>query len=149
MLGELPAFAGDAELALRVNGTCMLPLIEPGKQVRVRRARMYWPGDVVAVIDATARDIKLHRCVGYVRRGGTWCVLTRSDASAAVDRPTPFALVLGRLVGGECDARAVRVPWPARIAATRVCLARVAAALNRWFRDPARLLSNRSSTSTQ
>jgi hypothetical protein len=142
-LSELPALAGDAELALRVNGPCMLPLLEPGKRVRVKRARIYWPGDVLAVIDPAACDIKLHRCVGYVRRGGTWCALTQSDASTTVDRPTPFALVLGRLIGGECDTRAASIPWPTRMAATRVFLARVATKLSRWFRDPARLLSNR------
>jgi hypothetical protein len=132
---ELPELARDAELALRVRGECMRPLIEPGQRVRVRHARMYWPGDVLAVVDPATCEIKLHRCVGFVRRAGTWCVLTQPDAGPAPDRATPFSLVIGRLSGGECDPSAIAVPWSTRLWAAHHLFARGASKLKRWLRN--------------
>jgi hypothetical protein len=139
-LRELPELTFGAELALHVRGDCMHPLIVSGARVRVRRARVYWPGDVLAVLDASAGVVKLHRCVGYRRRAGTWCVLTQPDASPVGDPPIPVADVLGRVSGGECAASVVSVPWKTRAAASSVFLARAL----RWLGDRTRLLPQRS-----
>jgi hypothetical protein len=142
-LRELAELIAGAELVLHVNGTCMSPHVEPGGRIRVRRARAYWPGDVLAVIDPAAGDIKLHRCIGYTLRAGEFCVVTRPDAESSLDRPTPYHLVIGRLSGGDCTPDAVAVPWSTRLAALRVLLTRAADRLNPYLGDPARFVPGR------
>jgi hypothetical protein len=140
-LHQLAGLTSGAELSLHVRGECMQPLIASGARVRVRRARFYFPGDVLAVLDARAGVVKLHRCVGYRRHAGTWCVLTQPDASSVDgDPPAPLSDVIGRVIGGECDAAAVAVPWRTRAKATRVFCVRAL----RWLGDRTRLLPHRS-----
>jgi hypothetical protein len=140
-LHELLRQDSGIELALHVRGDCMHPLIMSGARVRVRRARLYWPGDVLAVLDSAVGVVKLHRCVGYLRRTGAWCVITRADASSVSDRPIPLSDVLGRVSAGECAASIIAVPWKTRVAATRVFLVRAL----RWVGDRTRLLPHRPS----
>jgi len=153
-LHQLARLTSGAELSLHVRGECMQPLIASGARVRVRRARFYFPGDVLAVLDARAGVVKLHRCVGYRRHASTWCVLTQPDASSVGgiapalrggamsigDPPAPLPDVIGRVIGGECDASVVAVPWRTRAEMTRVFGVRAL----RWLGDRTRLLPHRS-----
>jgi len=153
-LHQLARLTSGAELSLHVRGQCMQPLIASGARVRVRRARFYFPGDVLAVLDARAGVVKLHRCVGYRRHASTWCVLTQPDvgsvdgiapalrggAMSIADPPAPLSHVIGRVIGGECDASVISVPWRTRAKTTRVFCVRAL----RWLGDRTRLLPHRS-----
>jgi hypothetical protein len=101
--------ARKGDLTIRVVGDCMAPLVSPGADVRIRAARLYWPGDVVAFA-SRAGELTLHRLIGYRLRGGRLAAITMPDNERHPDASIPLTRVLGRLCGGDCDRRAVDVP---------------------------------------
>jgi hypothetical protein len=110
--------ARQSDLTIRVAGDCMAPLLAPGAEVRIGAQSFYWPGDVVAFA-SRAGELVVHRLVGYrLRRGGVWAI-TMPDQVDQPDASVPFARVLGRVRGGECDRRAVKIPLSARLRALR------------------------------
>jgi hypothetical protein len=93
VIDALGAMAREAPLPLAVAGACMAPGLRDGTCVRIEARRRYWPGDIVAFVDARG-CIVLHRALG-VRRGGA--LLTQADRSAAPDSAVPLDRVLGRV----------------------------------------------------
>lgn len=96
----------------------MAPLLATGAEVRIRARRFYWPGDVVAFA-SRAGELVIHRLVGYrLRQGALWAI-TMPDQEDQPDASFPVARIVGRVRGGECDRRAVRVPLSDRLRALR------------------------------
>lgn len=87
--------ARDAPLPLAVRGDCMAPALREGDRVEIVRARLYWPGDVVAFANAEDRLV-LHRLLGYRLAAGRLACVTRGDGCAAADPPLPFSRLLGK-----------------------------------------------------
>lgn len=87
--------AREAPLTLRVQGGCMEPSVSDGDEVRVRRQRIYLPGDVLAVHGKDGR-LTLHRCLGYVIARDGLGVVTQADSSNTADTRVPLDRVIGR-----------------------------------------------------
>lgn len=77
-----------------VRGRCM-PQLDEGACVRVRRQRVYLPGDVVVV---RRRDYwNVHRFLGYAPSARGWVVLTQADDCHDADPATPVGRITGRV----------------------------------------------------
>lgn len=118
--------AGAAELALRIRGDCMEPVLREGERVTVKARRLYLPGDLVVVRGAAG--LLVHRCLGYRPRRSGWEIWTRADRATGADPAVPLADVLGRVVGRPVPTWA-RLLAGARFVATALgglgrCLAR-------------------------
>ena len=74
----------------------MAPHLLDGDVVHVRPARIYWPGDLLAFLDASGR-LRVHRMIGY-RPGRRLRLWTQADASPSADSAVPRGSVLGRVV---------------------------------------------------
>ncbi len=103
-LATLRGLAWEGTLELRVAGSCMTPDLEDGATVRVGRARLYLPGDVVAFADRTGRLV-LHRLIGYRPTGAGLALWTQADAGAVPDAPVPLDRVIGRVMGKVAAGR--------------------------------------------
>lgn len=112
----LRAAARHDALPFRVSGGCMEPLVRHGAHVRVRAVDTYRPGDILA-FRTESGDTRLHRLLGRIRFQGDWHFLTSGDRQGSPDRPVPPGAVIGRLEGGDCSPRAVRVPVRDRLRA--------------------------------
>ena len=115
LVEALREVAAANPLSVRVSGDCMAPLVRDGAKVRVSGpARFYWPGDVVAVL--TGRPgLALHRVIGCYRRDGRWRFITQGDKTAWPDTGVSSRQILGRVCGGECSERLVRIPLRSRL----------------------------------
>lgn len=100
----LQAICAEEPLTLIARGECMAPLITDGARLQISTKQRYYPGDVIVVCAANG-SYRVHRLLGIVRRR----VVTRGDQSPQVDRLVGLEDVLGKVSGGECDVRAVRV----------------------------------------
>jgi hypothetical protein len=67
--------------------------------VRIERTKFYVPGDVVAFHCPHQGRLLVHRFLGYVRRRGTWKLMTMPDRGLAPDPLVDLASVLGRVAG--------------------------------------------------
>ena len=75
-----------------------MPLFGDGDLVQVRRASVYWPGDLV-VIPVVAGKLMVHRLLGYYLKNGRCKAITKGD-----NRTTPDAAVApGSIVGRVID----------------------------------------------
>ncbi len=96
-------------VTVHVCGMCMAPLITADAQLRVRRRRIYLPGDIVVFTTADNRYL-VHRIIGLYRKGGRWKYLTQADNCARPDAAIGQDALLGRVTAGDCLTQAVRVP---------------------------------------
>lgn len=113
----------DSVLTMEVTGDSMAPCIRRGDKVRIRRARWYLPGDVVAYVDAHNQTV-LHRLLGFrlSLRPASALVVTKGDNTNARDSPFPAQRILGRVdpiswrcrIRGALTAAALLVPAVAR-----------------------------------
>ena len=94
----------------------MRPLVEDGAKIELAGRRFYWPGDVAGVALTDGR-LAVHRVLGCLPWKGRLCLVTQGDHSGWHDAPVPTERVVGRVVGGECSERAVRVPLRDRLKA--------------------------------
>ena len=106
--------AAEAPVDATVRGGSMAPLLRDGDRVRIARARLYLPGDVVAFRAGDGR-IVAHRLLGYRLHHGRLACVTRGDAIPAPDPPVPFGQLLGRVVSHPGPAPLV--PFRARLGA--------------------------------
>ena len=82
-----------------VRGTCMRALGD-GQSIRVRRQRLYLPGDVIVV---RRRDHwNVHRFLGYAPSVHGLVALTQSDHGAERDPAALASAIVGR---ATCDVR--------------------------------------------
>lgn len=112
--------AAKAPVDATVRGGSMAPLFKDGDRVRIARARLYLPGDVVAFRADDGR-IVAHRLLGYRLHHGRLAGVTRGDAVSQPDPPVPFGQLLGRVIshsrGQEKNGSVPLVPWSARLGA--------------------------------
>lgn len=114
-LGDL---AAERPLACRVRGASMRPLLEDGERVALARARLYWPGDVVALVSPGGHRL-VHRLLGFYW-WGRWLAVTQGDAAPAPDSPVPVSSLLGRVHAAEGRPQGLdRVPGRLRLRACR------------------------------
>ncbi len=103
-------------VTVHVCGTCMAPLITADAQLRVRRCRIYLPGDIVVFATADNRYL-VHRIIGIYRKEGRWKYLTLADNGARPDAAIGQDAILGKVTAGDCLTQAVRVPFFHRLRA--------------------------------
>ena len=115
MLREL---AAETPVCVRVSGECMAPLLESGAMIHVIRQRVYWPGDPV-VIHALDGRLLVHRLLGGYSKGRGWRWLTQADNALRPDAAVPGERLIGRVCGGDCSERLIRVPLIHRWRAAR------------------------------
>lgn len=72
----------------------MTPILHEGDLVTVRRARLYFPGDVV-VFRTPAGDLAAHRLLGYRRFRGRLAFVTRGDHCSIHDFPVTSDAMIG------------------------------------------------------
>ena len=103
-------------MSVRVSGECMAPLLESGAMIQVVRRRYYWPGDPV-VVHAPDGRLLVHRLPCCYSKGQGWRWLTQADHAL---RPAVAVLaerIIGKVCGGDCSERLVRVPLAHRVRA--------------------------------
>jgi len=115
MLREL---AAETPVSVRVSGECMAPLLESGAMIQVIRQRVYWPGDPV-VIHALDGRLLVHRLLGGYSKGRGWRWLTQADNARRPDAAVPGERIIGKVCGGDCSERLIRVPLADRWRAAR------------------------------
>lgn len=107
------ALAQGESVVLRVAGACMSPHLSDGDEVRVERARLLIPGDLVAFHCREQDRLLVHRFLGYLRHRRAWRLLTMADRGLGPDPLVAPAHVLGRVVArGD---RATRIPPTRRV----------------------------------
>ncbi len=114
-LAGLRQLARDGTIVLRIRGDCMAPRLCDGEDVTVRAARLYWPGDILALAPA-GHPVAVHRLLGWrpqrwTRPWRDWRVWTQGDQTDAPDAPLAADRVLGKV--------AVAVAWRDRARAVR------------------------------
>lgn len=95
-LAPLRALAAEAPLELSVAGGSMAPAIPAGARVTVRPARLYLPGDVVA-LGGRDRRLRVHRLLGAAPTRRGLRIVTRGDAAPARDPAQAIEDLLGRV----------------------------------------------------
>lgn len=130
-INELAAqtLAAFGALTLRVTGSSMLPVVQPGDELRIRRCPLDHArvGDVV--LFARGRTLFAHRVV----RRGTEMLVTRGDSLAADDAPVAAHEFLGKVEHVERRGRTVALRaqpgWGARLASVLFSRSTLAARL--------------------
>ncbi len=111
------ALAEGDEVVLQVTGECMEPAVGHFAVARLKRAKVYVPGDVVAFCSPYQNRLLVHRLLGYVWRRGAWKLMTMSDRGVTPDPLVDASSVLGKVVA--LDNNAYRVSR--RVRAQAVC----------------------------
>ena len=112
----LQSLALDGALTIRVAGECMVPLLEDGAMVSVRKQKRYWPGDVLIKRESDGRLVA-HRLLGCYRKGGETRFVTRADNISKADAAVKGAMIIGRVSGGDCAEVVISVPALSRLRA--------------------------------
>ena len=114
----LRELAAESPVSMRVSGECMAPLLESGAMIQVIRQRFYWPGDPV-VVHAPDGRLLVHRLLGCYSKGRGWRWLTQADHALRPDAAVPAERIIGKVCGGDCSERLIRVPLAHRWNAAR------------------------------
>jgi len=112
-LDKLRSLATDIGIPIRVSGSCMSPLLKNQASILIRSHSWYWPGDILTFLDRNGR-LTTHRLLGMFPRNGKLYCLTRPDRHLHPDAAVPSSHILGKVVGGECHAEAIHIPWTVR-----------------------------------
>ena len=128
----LRELAVESPVSLRVSGECMVPLLASGAMIQVIRQPFYWPGDVVVVHAADGR-LLAHRLLGCYSKGQGWRCLTQADNAMQPDFALPLTHVVGRVVGGDGHAYAIRIPFRHRLWACGRFFRHALRAVRRWW----------------
>jgi hypothetical protein len=81
----------------------MLPVLNDGDEVRVRAARIYWPGQVLVYADPHGQ-VWVHRLLGFKPAPGGWRFYFKGDNVPKMDPPVEGGRIVGRVVarrGGD------------------------------------------------
>lgn len=116
VLTALRSLSAEQEVRVKVTGTCMRPLLEPGDQVLVKAQRVYLPGDCLVFI-GPGNQLLAHRLIGYYFKQRRWRYLTQADQALAPDRYLFREDIVGRIQGGDCTPRLHKIPITHRIRA--------------------------------
>jgi len=99
-LVALRELAAEAPVTVTVAGDCMTPTLRSGDRVRVIRAKVLWPGDIVTFQRADGR-LLVHRMLGYTLGSHGLSLLARGDHLSREDEPVRLDRVVGRVI--ECE----------------------------------------------
>ncbi|MCB1826577.1 MAG: S24/S26 family peptidase [Candidatus Competibacteraceae bacterium] len=110
--------ATETPVSIRVSGECMAPLLASGAVIQVIGRRFYWPGDPV-VVHAHDGRLLVHRLLGGYSKGRGWRWLTQADNALRPDTAVPAERIIGKVCGGDCAERLIRVPLVHRWHAAR------------------------------
>ena len=88
---------GDG-ITIIVQGLCMEPSLNNREQIRIKAARHYWPGDIVAYYSRGKKKRFVHRLLGPVRTRGRCGYLAIGDNSIIPDVMTGRDNLLGKVV---------------------------------------------------
>lgn len=86
----------SSPLKLRVNGSCMAPVIEDGGTIAIRSRAFYWPGDILAVHHGR-KLVVVHRLLLPLPGLPSWKLLTKADNAFTVDALTCSRQVIGAI----------------------------------------------------
>ena len=114
----LRELAVESPVSIRVSGECMAPLLANGAMIQVVRQRFYWPGDPL-VVHAVGGHLLVHRLLGGYSKGRGWRWLTQADNAFRPDVAVPTERIIGKICGGDCSERLIRVPLADRWRAAR------------------------------
>lgn len=128
----LRELAAEMPVSLRVSGECMAPLLESGALIQVARQPFYWPGDLM-VVQAPDGHLLVHRLLGYYSKGRGWRCLTQADNATQPDSALPLTHVVGRVVGSDGHAYAIRIPFRHRLWACGRFFRHALRAARRWW----------------
>ena len=98
-------------MTLRVSGAAMRPSLEDGDLVTIEPVNSHsvHAGDII--LYQSLRDTALiHRIVRLEQRASGRFVVTRGDASVALDVPVPIHHVMGRVTTIDRDGERIDVP---------------------------------------
>ena len=97
----------SGKLRFRAQGTSMLPTIQTGSCVAIRKAApdQMFTGDII--FTKTSAGLRLHRVVEIRYQSSGPIFVTRCDNHEHTDRPADVADVLGKLDGIVSEPR----PW--------------------------------------
>jgi len=109
---SLGGLAALSDLTIRVSVRCMSPVIPEGAELRVRRHRLYWPGDVVVFRRHDGR-LLVHRVIGWYYRESRWKLMTRADNASSADAAITAEHIVGAV--SHVNGAAWRVPLPHRL----------------------------------
>jgi signal peptidase I len=93
----LQELAAREPVVLQLRGDCMMPLLQPGAAVTIRRRRFLFPGDVI-VFRTAAGDLAAHRVLGFRRHRGRNCVVTQGDRCTIHDAPVEMDAIIGCVI---------------------------------------------------
>ncbi|MBK6317094.1 MAG: S24/S26 family peptidase [Blastocatellia bacterium] len=97
-------------ILLRVSGTAMLPALADGDLVTIHPIQMQTVRDGDIVLYQSLRDTALiHRIVRVEHRSAGRFVVTRADASQALDTPVPIHHIMGRVTSIDRDGELIEV----------------------------------------
>ena len=94
----------------------MAPLAPHGSSVTVSRARLYWPGDVIAFAGAQG-EVILHRVIGYRPGQGGLELVAQGDRARSADAAIGAARVIGRVCEGDGGVSLMKVHLHQRVLA--------------------------------
>lgn len=112
----LKSLANEDALQVRINGSCMMPLIADGAMIQIRNQRKYLPGDIL-VKRVHNGQLVAHRLLGIYPRRGTLYFITRADNAAREDGAVTEGQIIGRVTGGECMPEAIHITLTTRLQA--------------------------------
>lgn len=110
----LREMAASRPLSLRIQGSCMAPLLKDGARVRIRSRRVYLPGDVL-VFRSRQGQVFVHRFLGCFFRRGSLRYVTRADTASHPDCSVEHCHIIGRVCGGEVSPQVSSVPLAQRL----------------------------------
>jgi hypothetical protein len=102
------------KISIRINGTCMTPLINDGATIQIRRRWFYLPGDIIVKRDSHQKLIS-HRFIGCYPWKGQWNYVTQADNADTADAAVYGSKIVGKVCGGNCAVTAYKVPFKSRI----------------------------------
>jgi hypothetical protein len=111
------ALAEGEQVVLQVAGECMEPAVSHQASVQLERPKFFIPGDVVAFHCEHQHRLQVHRFLGYVRRRGSWKLMTMPDRGAKPDPLVDVSAILGRVIAQ--GGRIYRITPIARFEAIR------------------------------
>lgn len=88
----------DEPVPVTIRGECMMPLLNDGDQVMIKKSRFYIPGDILVYCDSSG-DLISHRMLGYYFWKGEWRLLIKADNAFQPDGGVSTNRVLGKVLG--------------------------------------------------
>jgi signal peptidase I len=90
----------DEPIPVTIRGDCMVPLLNDGDRVRIKKSRFYIPGDILVYCDGNG-DLISHRMLGYYFWKSEWRLLIKADNVHKPDGGVTTNRVLGKVLNSH------------------------------------------------